>query len=226
MRVNTFDPKFLRCPRELSFGFWISILGIDAEDAVLVAVKCCWHAVYEYVVMQYPHIAQRGLGQDKAQLRQPPGGIVNKNQKRAIITASFKPVVGAAIYLDHFAKPGTTLTHRVSTHRSACSTAPVARPDHQLTGTLDGQLNIVPFRKLLVGQRRPKVSVVCADKLNSRGANGFIQPPIRGSTALLAGQSTQTFRQIALCQSPNLTGANTHPLRCLLLADLALFQKI
>ena len=72
----------------------------------------------------------------------------------------------------------------------------VARLDHQLAGALDGQLNVVPLGESLVSQRRPKVPVVCTDELDGRGTDGFIQPPIRGPTALLADQSTQTFRLI------------------------------
>jgi len=90
---------------------------------------------------------------------------------------AFKPVVGAAVNLDQFAKPGAALTHWVRAYRTASSGAPVARPNHQLAGTLDGQLNAVQLGEFSLASvgRSP---VVCADELNGRRACGFIQPPV------------------------------------------------
>ena len=130
------------------------------------------------------------------------------------------------VYLDQLAKPGAPLSHRMCAYRTAFSDAPIARLDHHLACTLYGKLNVVQFAELFVSQRRPKVPAVCADEPNGRGTNGFIQPPVRGSASLLADQSSQTFLYIALCQSPDLTGADTHLLRCLLLISLAFPQQI
>ena len=71
------------------------------------------------MVVQHPHVAQRGLGRHEAQLRQPPGGIVNKHQQRAVRAAPFKPVVGAAVDLGQFAEPGAPFAHGVRAHCTA-----------------------------------------------------------------------------------------------------------
>lgn len=102
--VNTFDSKLARRPRELRFSIRISIFGIDAEDTVLVAIKSHWHTVHQDMIVERMHIAQRSFGRHKTQLRQPPGGIVNEYQQRAIVAAPLKPIVGAAVYLDQPAK--------------------------------------------------------------------------------------------------------------------------
>ena len=41
-----------------------------------ILVGCRWRAMYPYVIVQYSHVAQRGLGRGEAQLRQPPDGII------------------------------------------------------------------------------------------------------------------------------------------------------
>ena len=49
--MDRFDPQFPRCPRKLGFSFRVSLLGIDAEDAVLVAVQGRRHPMrYDVIV--------------------------------------------------------------------------------------------------------------------------------------------------------------------------------
>ena len=132
----------------------------------------------EDMIVQHMHITQRGFSRRKAQLRQLSRCIVNEDQQRATVAAPFKPVVRAAIYLDQLAKPRTPLTHRVSAYRAALLGLPIARFDHNLPRTLDGELNAMQLSQLLASQSRPKVTVVRADEVNRRRAGGFIQMPV------------------------------------------------
>ena len=153
-------------------AFRVGLLGIDAEDAVFVAVQRRGYAMCQNVVVQHPHVAQRGLGGHEAQLRQLAGGIIDEHQQRAALAAPFKPVVGAAVDLDHLAKPSATLAHGVRAHRAAAPGFPITGPHHQLAGALDGQPDVVQFGELLVGQRRAEVAVMCADQLDGLGTDG------------------------------------------------------
>ena len=71
-------------------------------------------------------------------------------------------------------------------HRTAAPGFPITGLHHQLASAFDGKVNAVQLGKLFVSQRRPKVTVVCANELDYGRAEGFSQPPIRFSAALLA----------------------------------------
>ena len=73
---NAFNTELTRGTNKLGFSFCIGILGIDVENAVPIAVERRWCTVCPYVIVQHPHIAQRGLGRGKVQLRQSPGGVI------------------------------------------------------------------------------------------------------------------------------------------------------
>lgn len=156
------------------------------------------------------------LGRHEAQLRQFPAGIVYEYQQRAVWAAPFKPVVRAAIYLNKFAKPGATFAHGVRAHRATTPGFPIAGLHHHLAGALDGQPDAVQLGEFLVGQRRAEVTVMCADQLDVHGTEGFIQPPIRGSTALLADQPGYPFLLVAIGQSAHLARGDAHLPRRLL----------
>ncbi len=134
--------------------------------------------------------------------------------------------MGAAIYLDQLAKPGTTFTYRMGTHATTTSGFPVTAGDHELPGAFDGQLYAVQLNQLLASQRWAKVAVMCANQRNGRSTERFIEPSIRSVAAFLADQPGQTFLLITPGQPSHLTGTDIHLLRRLLLADFALFQSI
>ncbi len=149
--MDTFDAKLPGCPRELGFRLWVGILGIDAEDAVFVAIQRDWQAVRCNVVVQDAHISQRGLGGGKAQLHQVARGIVDKHQQSAVFPAPLKPVVRGAVDLDQLTQFRTALTHRMNAYFGAFSGFPKSRPHHHLAGTLDAELDAMSFMQLLAG---------------------------------------------------------------------------
>ena len=55
---------------------------------------------------------------------------------------------------------------------------PEARLNHELAGALNREGNLVAFKQLLTGQRRPEVTVVCADQFNRQTLGHLIQPTV------------------------------------------------
>jgi len=245
--VDRFDPQLPRRPRELRFGLGIGILGVDAEDAVFVAVKRDRHAVRHDVVVQYAHIAQRGLGRDEAQLgeraagcaktarrasvwRRPLyGGIADEYQQGAGRTASFKPVVRAAVDLEQLAETGAAAAHRVDAGLAAVFGLPETRRDHLLAHGFHREPDGVLLAQLLCCQRRAKVGVVCTDQRHRLRENGRLDAVVGDAPALFADEPRQTKSAIAFVQTMHLPHRDADALGRLCLADFArchLFQYL
>ena len=81
MGVDGFDAQLSSRPSELGSSLGISIPGVNAEDAVFIAIQRHRHTVRYDVVVQHAHVAQRGLGRHEAQPGECAAGVVDEYQQ-------------------------------------------------------------------------------------------------------------------------------------------------
>ena len=81
--------------------------GVDAEDAVLVAVERHWLAVRLQVGPRGAEVIERGFRGDEPQLHQSAGRVVDERQQRAHLAAILEPAVFGTVDLHQFAQTFT-----------------------------------------------------------------------------------------------------------------------
>src|ERR1700720_1286269 len=81
-----------------------SVLAVDPEDAVLVAVQRHRLAVLLQIGARRPEVIKRRFLGDEPQLHQPARRVIHKSQQRARRTAILEPGVLRAVDLHQFAQ--------------------------------------------------------------------------------------------------------------------------
>ena len=90
--MDQLDIQHLDGSGELRKLPFVVILAV-AKDAVLVAIECDGPTEARQMVLQAHHVGVRRLGLNEAQLGQPAGCVIDKDDERAGRCAPLEPVM-------------------------------------------------------------------------------------------------------------------------------------
>jgi hypothetical protein len=167
-----------------ALGTACGALGVDAEDAVLVAVERDRLPVALQVRDGGPEVVESRLGLDEAQLHQIARRVVDVDQQRAARPTAFEPRVVAAVDLDELAVALAAIPRLVRLGYALVPRDPQPSRPHPGPERLPGHADAVQLPELLLGERRAEVSVLVAYDGDDLVLDLSGDPPVARPTSL------------------------------------------
>ncbi len=163
-------------------------LGVDAEDAVPVAVKGERKPVRENMRLQRAKIGLRRLARRKLQRRQPAGRVVDEHDQRAARAAPLQPIVRAAVDLNQFAKAPAPLARLMNPPRPPPLRPRKPESDLQTANELARHRDPLQLAELLGRQRRAEITIFVPQQPGDPRAQPRRHPPRRNPPPLARNQ--------------------------------------
>ncbi len=188
------------------------LLRVHAEHRGLVAVQRHRLAVLLEVRAHRREVGERRLRLAEQELHQGARCVIDEHQQGAATGALLEPLVIAAIDLDQLAATRPTVSRLLDLRLSASAGNPEAVLDHPVPERLDRELQAVPLRQLLVGERRAEALVPGADRGQRLPLQLRSQPPIAGSAAMFRRQALGAVPLVGAAESAHLPARQAqHP---------------